>query len=157
MTHDHAPDTDMVLVERSLIGAACHAIEKKRDAPNLLAKLRAVTMAAGRADAVPEGWTVDRNEDGEVRVIGPDGGMHPRADKGQQAERLLHSLATALIASAAVNQPMTTQGEAVDPWATIIALCDALDIDPQAARTAPGKPSDVILEAARRKFTGSQP
>lgn len=54
-------------------------------------------------------------------------------------------------------QPMTTQGEAVDPWATLIALCEALDIDPETARSAPGKPSDVILEAARKKFTGSQP
>lgn len=59
--------------------------------------------------------------------------------------------------SAPAPQQMTTQGEAVDPWATIIALCEALDIDPETARSAPGKPSDVILEAARKKFTGSQP
>ena len=152
MTHDHAPDTDMVLVERSLIGAACHAIEKKRDAPNLLAKLRAVTMAAGRADAVPEGWTVDRNEDGEVRVIGPDGGMHPRADKGQQAERLLHSLATALIASAAVNQPMTTQGEAVvrdDYFSSLREAVLAFDENPN------GQNSTAVIMRARR-LTGPQ-
>ncbi|WP_027810115.1 hypothetical protein [Burkholderia cenocepacia] len=38
-------DGDLVLVERSLLGAACHAIEKKRDAPETLEKLRAVTFA----------------------------------------------------------------------------------------------------------------
>lgn len=34
---------DMILVPRALIGAACHAIDKKRDAPNTLATLRRFT------------------------------------------------------------------------------------------------------------------
>lgn len=66
--------------------------------------------AAGRAGAVPAGWVVDRNEDGEVRVVGPDGGMHPRADHGPQSERLLHALAAAMIAAPLPQQP-TAEGE----------------------------------------------
>ncbi len=42
--------------------------------------------------------------------------------------------------------------ENVDPWATLLALADALDIDYAQARKLPGKPSEVYLEAARRKF-----
>lgn len=41
-----ANDNDMVLVERSLIGAACNAIDKKRDAPGLLGKLREIAFRA---------------------------------------------------------------------------------------------------------------
>jgi len=41
----------------------------------------------------------------------------------------------------------------IDPWATLIVLCEALGIDIQEARSVPGKPSDVILEAARKKFS----
>jgi hypothetical protein len=38
-------DGDLVLVERGLLGAACSAIDKKRDAPKVLEKLRAITFA----------------------------------------------------------------------------------------------------------------
>lgn len=41
-----ANDNDMVLVERSLIGAACNAIDKKRDAPRLLGELREIAFRA---------------------------------------------------------------------------------------------------------------
>ena len=37
---------DLVLVPRDLLGAACSAIDKKRDAPNVLKKLRDITYAA---------------------------------------------------------------------------------------------------------------
>jgi hypothetical protein len=36
---------DLVAVPRELLGAACSAIDKKRDAPNVLAKLREITFA----------------------------------------------------------------------------------------------------------------
>lgn len=39
-----AADNDLVQVERGLLGAACAAIAKKRDAPNVLAALRKITM-----------------------------------------------------------------------------------------------------------------
>lgn len=39
-------DKDFVLVPRDLLGAACSAIDKKRDAPVLLEKLRAITFGA---------------------------------------------------------------------------------------------------------------
>jgi hypothetical protein len=38
-------DDDLVLVSRDLLGAACSAIDKKRDAPATLAALRAITFA----------------------------------------------------------------------------------------------------------------
>jgi len=41
----HTKDDDLVLVERGLLGAACAAIDKKRDAPVVLARLREVTMS----------------------------------------------------------------------------------------------------------------
>lgn len=39
-----------ISIPRSLIGAACHAIDKKHDAPNLLAKLRQYTFNARGAN-----------------------------------------------------------------------------------------------------------
>ena len=39
-----AADDDHVLVERGLLGAACSAIEKKRDAPKVVEALRKITM-----------------------------------------------------------------------------------------------------------------
>lgn len=91
----------------------------------LMPKLREVIRAA---TPVPEGWVVDRNEDGEVRVCGPSGspgGMHPRADSGPLAERLLHALATALI-DAAAPQPA---GECCDTpaYCSSVRRCTAQD------------------------------
>lgn len=56
-------DGDLVLVERSLLGAACSAIDKKRDAPNVLAKLRALHLAA-RASLPTSGVPVAQDEGG---------------------------------------------------------------------------------------------
>jgi hypothetical protein len=42
---DAVSDDDLVLVSRDLLGAACSAIDKKRDAPATLAALRAITFA----------------------------------------------------------------------------------------------------------------
>ncbi|PXW23369.1 hypothetical protein [Paraburkholderia caballeronis] len=60
-----AKDDDFVLVERSLLGAACSAIDKKRDAPVVLAKLRQVAMSHAApsptvaADAAAHSLTVE--------------------------------------------------------------------------------------------------
>lgn len=71
-----AADDDHVLVERGLLGAACSAIEKKRDAPKVLEALRKITMtpapegAGGEAvgaqivgwvheDQLPDGYPYD--------------------------------------------------------------------------------------------------
>lgn len=46
-------DGDLVLVERGLLGAACSAIDKKRDAPKVVEALRKITMSpAGEDDKV---------------------------------------------------------------------------------------------------------
>jgi hypothetical protein len=47
-------DDDFVLVPRGILGAACSAIDKKRDAPVLLSKLRELSMSAGVMRAAPE-------------------------------------------------------------------------------------------------------
>lgn len=44
---------DPVIVPRGLLGAACHAIVNKKDAPNTLEKLRAIILAKPPADAAP--------------------------------------------------------------------------------------------------------
>jgi len=56
-------DDDMILIPRGLVGAACSAIDKKRDAPEVLKKLRRYTtgdLSAPQtqqvAEAVPFGW-----------------------------------------------------------------------------------------------------
>ena len=97
-------DGDMVLIERGLIGAACHAIEKKRDAPNLLVKLRAVTMLAGRADAVPA-WF------GELPapISNPEAWPANYADGYNDALNMCYD-----VIRGHAPQPMTTQGEAED-------------------------------------------
>jgi hypothetical protein len=64
-----------------------------------------------------------------------------------QAEALLPYIARRL-----TSRPQSAAGNTIDPWPTLIAVCDALGVDLHAARNAPGKPSDVILEAAREKF-----
>lgn len=43
-------DREFVLVPRDLLGAACSAIEKKRDAPEILKQLRAITFASNIAE-----------------------------------------------------------------------------------------------------------
>jgi len=120
--------------------------------------------AAGRADAVPALDSVLR-ERGLPTVADALGysrnfaAANPALSQTTRdhIEGLCNMLEIAANHPAPATPQMTTQGEAVDPWATIIALCEALDIDPETARSAPGKPSDVILEAARKKFTGPQP
>lgn len=47
-------DDDFVLVPRGILGAACSAIYKKRDAPILLSKLRELSMSVGAMRAVTE-------------------------------------------------------------------------------------------------------
>lgn len=147
MTHNHAPDTDMVLVERSLIGAACHAIEKKRDAPNLLEKLRAVTMAAGRADAVP-GLDVVLRERGLPRVADALGysrnfsAANPALSQTTRdhIEGLCNMLEIA--AQHPAPQQMTTQGEAV----AIVG-----------ERGSVSWRSETILPVGTKLYAGSQP
>ena len=53
-----ASEDDLLLVPRGLLGAACSAIDKKRDAPNLLAKLRTITLgdAFDSQDPLFEQW-----------------------------------------------------------------------------------------------------
>ena len=56
-----ATGEDLILIPRGLIGAACAAIDKKRDAPQLLKTLRVYTMTAQPVQpvqpaAVPAGW-----------------------------------------------------------------------------------------------------
>lgn len=55
---DPAADNDLVLVERAILGAACYAISKKKDAPEVLAKLRAITFAKEPAQPVLPNSTV---------------------------------------------------------------------------------------------------
>ncbi len=62
-------DGDLVLVKRGLLGAACSAIDKKRDAPKVLEKLRAITFApAASAQSV----TMDEDELAEFRQTAED-------------------------------------------------------------------------------------
>ncbi len=64
-----AADNDLVQVERGLLGAACAAIAKKRDAPKVLEALRKITMTpraepAARAQVgEPDDIAVDRFAD----------------------------------------------------------------------------------------------
>ena len=114
--------------------------------------------AAGRADAVPAAEPMKYSD--QQRIIDLTLSEAYRAGNDSKTFDMLaatRKINEAFAQPAPAPRQMTTQGEAVDPWATIIAVCEALDIDPQAARSAPGKPSEVILEAARKKFTGSQP
>jgi hypothetical protein len=48
-------DDDLIAVPRSLIGAACSAIDKKRDAPKVLAKLRCYSFATPASQTPAEG------------------------------------------------------------------------------------------------------
>ncbi|MBR8434786.1 hypothetical protein KDW37_28895 [Burkholderia cenocepacia] len=70
--HEAAPaidgDGDLVLVERGLLGAACRAIDKKRDAPKVLEKLRAITSAPKQ----PEPTAADERAAFEGIVCNPD-------------------------------------------------------------------------------------
>ncbi|WP_024767481.1 hypothetical protein [Pseudomonas nitroreducens] len=53
---------ELVAVPRGLLGAACHAIDKKRDAPRTIAKLReyarGISAPVAQAGHVPEGYTL---------------------------------------------------------------------------------------------------
>jgi len=64
-----AAEGDLVLIERGLIGAACSAIDKKRDAPNLLAKLRAVTFSKSDPAAVNQPMTTQGEDAGREAVV----------------------------------------------------------------------------------------
>lgn len=57
-------DGDLVLVERGLLGSACSAIDKKRDAPKTLKRLREVIYAPRAPSAVmpPEALDDDRTQ-----------------------------------------------------------------------------------------------
>lgn len=75
--------------------------------------------------AVPEGWVIERVDDGQLRVFGPPGspgGMYPRPDAGPLSERLLHALAAALLAAA--PQPAGEVPKCARCSSSTAAACD---------------------------------
>lgn len=55
----------------------------------------------------PEGWKINRDLDGDIFVASPLAGpgcMYPRGDQGPLSERLLHHLASSLIASTTLQK-----------------------------------------------------
>lgn len=81
-------DDDKVLVPRGLLGAACNAIDKKRDAPRTLGELRRYTTgdlsAAAMAATVPAGWKlVPIEPTAEMVAAGMDVGT-PYGDQGRK-------------------------------------------------------------------------
>ena len=134
-------DGDLVLIERGLIGAACHAIDKKRDAPNLLAKLRAVTMAAGHADAVPAGF-------GELPapISNPEAWPANYAGGYNDALNMCYD-----VIRGHAPQPMTTQGEAVATVVESLANGRALEFHGGYSETLDALPIGTKL------YTGPHP
>lgn len=143
------------LVLQALVASGCVKQHKVDEAREIMRP-----FAAGRADAVPEGYVLVPHRDltdADIDAFADHFGWCDEDKVHPEEREEVRRQWQAFVGIMAAPQQMTTQGEAVDPWATLIALCEALDIDPETARSAPGKPSDVILEAARKKFTGSQP
>lgn len=100
---------ELVAVPRGLIGAACHAIDKKRDSPRTIAKLREYARgpSATVQQAFPEGWklvpikpSIEMVEAGYEASRGqPDRSGHARTI--EQYDAML----------AAAPQPVAQEGE----------------------------------------------
>jgi hypothetical protein len=82
--HVGEEDGDFVLIERGLLGAACSAIDKKRDAPKVLNKLRAITCApaapAQSGDTALLARAIERMD--RARNILTDGNPRPECNWG---------------------------------------------------------------------------